>query len=155
MRTVFQSMNEAERRMLLEGKYVSLLEAGVHARPPETGTDCRIVCSVATPFGEGTVRWLRDELSSIRSVCAGAGRDLSSETLEVIRTRVLRQGKGFPLWALSWPAIMLMNNGSLSISCEQFVRRSVMDAASLARAEQRMQAIRERMAGILARLKKR
>jgi hypothetical protein len=148
-------MNEAAQRMLLEGKYVSLLEAGVHVQPQQTGSDCRIVCSYTTPFGEGTCGWLRDELSSIRSLCAEAGKDLSADTLDVIRTTVRRQGKGFALWELSWPAIMLMNNGSLSIDHEQFVHRSVMDASTLVRAGKRIQVIREKMAGIISGLKKR
>jgi hypothetical protein len=48
---------------------------------------------------------------------------------------------------------MLMNNGSLSIDTEQFVYRSAMDSDTLARVEKRMWRVKEKMTGILRRVR--
>jgi hypothetical protein len=136
--------------MLLEGKGVTLLETGVLVQPDPTAGSSRIVSRFITPLGKDP-RWLADELEILRKTCADAGSDISPDSLDVIQTTVQRRGKAFSLWALSWPALMLMNNGSLSIDTEQFVYRSVMDSDTLARVELRMRMIKEKMTGILHR----
>ncbi len=138
--------------MLLEGKGVCLLEAGVVIQPVITGRGSTVVSRFNTPLGKDP-QWLADDLAFIRAACADAGRDISEDSLEVIQTTIQRRGKDFSLWVLSWPAMMLMNNGSLSIDVEQFVNRSVMDAGTLARVEQRMRRVKERMTGILRRMR--
>jgi hypothetical protein len=148
MRTIFQSLDDGARRLLLEGKGVNLLEAGVLVHLNAADDTSRIVSRFVTPLGTNPP-WLAEDLGILRKTCADAGSDISKDSLDVIRTTIKRRGKDFSLWALSWPALMLMNNGSLSIDNEQFVYRSVMDSDTLARVEQRMRIVKEKMAGIL------
>jgi hypothetical protein len=152
MRTIFQSLDDGARRLLLEGKGVNLLEAGVLVHLDTTDGNSRLVSRFITPLGKDP-QWLADELGILRKSCADAGSDISKDSLDVIRTTIQRRGTDFSLWALSWPALMLMNNGSLSIDNEQFVYRSVMDSDTLARVEQRMRTVKEKMAGILRRVR--
>jgi hypothetical protein len=138
--------------MLLEGKGINLLEAGVLVQQDTPAGNCRIVSRFITPLGKDP-QWLADELGILRDICAGAGSDISPDSLDVIRTTIQRRGKDFSLWALSWPVLMLMNNGSLSIDTEQFVYWSVMDSDTLAGVEQRMRLVKDKMTGILRRVR--
>jgi hypothetical protein len=147
VRRLIQSLDDGTRRMLLEGKGITLLEAGVLIQPDTTDGNSRIVSRFITPLGKDP-RWLADELGRLRDICADAGSDVSPDSREVIRTTIQRRGKEFSLWALSWPALMLMNNGSLSIDTEHFVYRSVMDSDTLARVELRMRRVKEKMTGM-------
>ena len=150
MRALFQSLDDRARRMLLEGKSITLLEAGVLVQLDTMAGTCRFVSRFITPLGKDPP-WLADELGVLRDLCTDAGSDISPDSREVIRSTIQRRGKDFSLWALSWPALMLMNNGSLSIDNEQFVHRSLMDSDTLAGVERRMRVVKEKMAGILRR----